>query len=256
MKKAGKIIAFLIIIALIVVPLTACPGQQGPVGPAGPAGPQGEKGERGPMGPPGEAGPRGPRGPEGPAGPPGATGAKGPAGTSAEIVVTRIGYFDVPGANGPFGYATCEIPFSEGSWAEFEIYGSCFEPGDKVTISVCDENIVLRLMVYVDGEGYESWYDSDYVIANECGAFRVKATIVYRWSDDLMDYYYGYWEPLVYTTVSVRAWVDADTTLVETVEISEGTLIDIERVVGGEMKANWPLFLDFWGPSWPPSPPV
>jgi hypothetical protein len=71
MKKAGKIIAFLIIIALILVPLTACPGTQGPQGPAGPAGPQGEKGERGPMGPPGENGLRGLRGQEGPPGPPG-----------------------------------------------------------------------------------------------------------------------------------------------------------------------------------------
>jgi hypothetical protein len=59
MKKAGKVLAFLIIIALIVVPLAACTGPQGPIGPQGPQGPQGPAG---PEGPPGREGKQGPLG--------------------------------------------------------------------------------------------------------------------------------------------------------------------------------------------------
>ena len=251
MKKAGKIIAFLIIIALIVVPLTACPGQQGPAGPAGPAGPQGEKGERGPMGPPGEAGPRGPRGPEGPEGPAGPQGEDGASGTSAEIVIMRDGYF----TTGNYGYATCVLPFNEG-WEYFEIFGSCFEPGDEVTITVCDDNYVLMLYVYDDVE--DTWYYENYVEANDCGAFRCEAYLVYRWSEDMGEFYYGYWEPLADTTVSVRAWVDADTTLVDQVEPNESGdpgVVQIRRVVDGDLKANWPLFINWWGGQFPPLPP-
>ena len=68
MKKAGKIIAFLIIIALIVVPLAACAGQQGPAGPQGPQGPPGPQGEQGPRGAPGEEGQPGIPGEQGPPG--------------------------------------------------------------------------------------------------------------------------------------------------------------------------------------------
>ena len=80
MRKAGKIIAFLIIIALILVPLVACAGPQGPTGPAGPQGPPGPQGERGPRGAPGKQGPAGisgepgEQGPAGPAGPVGVVG--------------------------------------------------------------------------------------------------------------------------------------------------------------------------------------
>ncbi len=62
MKKAVKIVGFLIIIALFVVPLTACPTGQGATGPAGPAGAPGATGPRGPSGPPGTQGPAGPAG--------------------------------------------------------------------------------------------------------------------------------------------------------------------------------------------------
>ena len=86
MKKAAKITACLLILALLVVPLTACltPGTSGGQGPAGP---QGEKGERGPMGPPGPAGPMGLRGPVGPAGPPGPPGSDASVPLDAQIVV-------------------------------------------------------------------------------------------------------------------------------------------------------------------------
>jgi len=65
MKKAGKIIAFLIIIALIVVPLAACAAGQGPTGPQGPQGPPGPQGEPGPRGAPGKSGVMGIPGEEG-----------------------------------------------------------------------------------------------------------------------------------------------------------------------------------------------
>jgi hypothetical protein len=86
MKKAGKIIAFLIIIALIVIPLVSCAGTQGTAGPQGPAGPQGEKGDRGPAGPQGKEGPIGPEGDRGLTGPQGPAGPAGP-GSTARIVV-------------------------------------------------------------------------------------------------------------------------------------------------------------------------
>ena len=72
MKKAGKLIAFLIIIALIMVPLAACAGQQGPTGPQGPQGPPGPQGEPGPRGAPGKQGQPGIPGEEGPPGEAGA----------------------------------------------------------------------------------------------------------------------------------------------------------------------------------------
>ncbi len=59
MKNAAKIFCFLVIIALLLVPLTACPTGQGPAGPTGPAGPPGQPGPRGPAGPPGKQGPAG-----------------------------------------------------------------------------------------------------------------------------------------------------------------------------------------------------
>ena len=141
MKRAGKIIAFLIIIALIVVPLTACPGQQGPQGPAGPGGPQGEKGERGPMGPPGSDGARGmvgPEGPEGPAGPEGDQGEQGPVGPNAQIVVASWDNWAT------VGYADSDV-----------VLGSNFIPGDCVHLTICEDDYVLAEDIEV----------------NDCGAF-------------------------------------------------------------------------------------
>jgi hypothetical protein len=232
MKKAGKIIAFLIIIALIIVPLTACPGQQGPQGPAGPAGPQGEKGERGPMGPPGESGLRGPAGPEGPPGPEGPEGPAGPAGTTADIVVYRWYEYDYP-----FGYATTEIPFNDIDWEDIGISGSCFPPNEDVTITICDEHYVIAE-----------------ALTNDCGAFDVRASVVFHWSSWMEEYYYGYWEPWLWDTVSVEAWVNARTTLVETVEPWEGFEVQVRKVTSGDMMANWPLYLDFWNYTYPSTP--
>jgi len=239
MKRAGKIIAFLIIIALIVVPLTACPGPQGDRGPAGPAGGQGDKGERGPMGSPGEAGmrgPVGPEGPEGPAGPAGPAGAEG-AGSAAQIVVSREAYLSYW-----FGYATCELPAYDSNYYGgspyldewFYINGSGFPANEDVTITVCDD-------YYVIAE----------VETNDCGAFYVEATMVFYYSDydGFDDYYYGYWAPLLDTTVSVRAWVNADTDLVETVSPQSWlTDVEVRKVDDGDIMASWPLYIDYYGP--------
>lgn len=208
MKKAGKIIAFLIIIALIVVPLTACPGPQGPQGPQGPAGPQGEKGERGPMGPPGDPGARGPAGPEGPQGPP------GPAGTGgggAEIEINSLPWWSYNEYG--YGYAVCTVPLSfywDSGDAEYYAYagltisGSCFEPGDHVEITVCENNTTVWVApLYWDYDsGYWDWDSEDfdtYIRANDCGAF---------YGIFHINTYYGYWDDCVNEPVSVRAWVN------------------------------------------------
>jgi hypothetical protein len=203
MKKAGKIIAFLIIIALIVVPLTACPGQQGPAGPAGPAGPQGEKGERGPMGPPGDTGAMGPRGPEGPEGPAGAAGEDGTGAAiplDAQIVVCYEDWVDSYG----YGYVPiCEVE----TGTNVAVLGSCFPPNTWVTVTFCDENWV--------------WFE-DYT--NDCGAF-VYVTSIPDW------FGYGYYN---YDVMSIRAWVDASWFWDD--------YYYGYYVYDGEMYANWPLF--------------
>jgi hypothetical protein len=238
MKKAGKIIAFLIIIALIVVPLTACPGQQGPAGPSGPAGPQGEKGERGPMGPPGDSGARGPVGPAGPQGPAGPAGPAGAGGSTAQIVVLSSMNFQIPypdylvqdgdGSYGywyfgydyyyGYGYATCDFDISSGGSRWFDIAGSGFEPGEEVVITVCDDYYVLWLYDYEDSE-----YKTE-ITANDCGAFYAEFLV---WD------YYGYWEDILDNNcpVSVRAWINYDLDEVET---------DLYVVDDGECAASWP----------------
>ena len=136
MKKAGKLIAFLIIIALIVVPLAACTGPAGPAGTPGPMGPQGPRGVPGAQGPPGsegEPGLRGPAGPEGPPGPP------------RQIVVT-------------YAY--------EGSIAIVEVYnemwvcvvGSCFDLDEEIEITICGKHWF--------------WVEEDEdILLGDCGAF-------------------------------------------------------------------------------------
>jgi hypothetical protein len=168
MKKSAKIFCFLVIIALLLVPLTACPGQQGPQGPPGPAGPQGEKGERGPIGQPGEtgpAGPAGPAGPEGDEGPQGEQGEQGPPGPNAAIVAVDISS----------GYT---IGFIETSAASYDIYvcGSNFDPDDYVNLTICANDTVL----------YED------IDVNNCGAFVQTVSISFSG----------------YQMVSIKAWVD------------------------------------------------
>ena len=58
-----------IVLAIALLVMFACTGDQGPVGPAGPEGPAGIEGSQGPVGP------EGPMGPSGPEGQPGEDGA-------------------------------------------------------------------------------------------------------------------------------------------------------------------------------------
>ena len=124
MKKAGKIIAFLIIIALLLVPLAACAGGQGPTGPQGPAGPAGAQGEPGNQGPPGKAG--GPAGPEGPEGPEGDPGEEGPAGEEGPR-----GPRGLTGSPGPPG--TCGPDLHLTGWLQVD--------GDTTLGNSCDDDL-------------------------------------------------------------------------------------------------------------------
>lgn len=226
MRRIGKLVAFLIIIALIVVPLTACPGPPSQVGPAGPAGPQGEKGERGPRGAPGDPGPAGIRGPEGPEGPAGPAGPQGPAagpqlvvalasldittdvdttvsGDTDALVVTG-GTYDpglgtivggtqenatVSGTGSGTGTATLDqglVTIRADVGDPVEIYGACFPEGTLV-IKVCGEVWVYTMV-------------SDN--RDVCGAFSATATV-----------------PALTGSWSVKAYVD------------------------GELQACWPLYI-------------
>lgn len=84
MRKTGKIIAFVIVISLLLVPLAAC---QGPAGAQGPPGSPGAQGPPGPQGPRGSRGVAGPVGLQGPEGEVGLAGPRGPAGPNPQIVV-------------------------------------------------------------------------------------------------------------------------------------------------------------------------
>jgi hypothetical protein len=221
MKKAGKIIAFLIIIALIVVPLVACQGPQGDTGPQGPAGPQGEKGERGPAGPQGEQGARGIPGPQGEQGEPGEDGKDG-SGSTAQIVCLRDGYWEGPYGYEWYGYATCDIPTYDGyTWVD--VAGSGFEPGEEIVLTVCDGLYVLWV--------YDSENDEDVmeIEANDCGAFYVEFLV---WDD------YGYWEDILDedATVSIKAWTNYDLDDVSGYD-------DLYVVDDGDLMASWPIWL-------------
>ena len=220
MKKAAKITACLLILALLVVPLTACP-TPGTSGGQGPAGPQGEKGERGPMGPPGPAGPMGLRGPVGPAGPPGPPGSDASVPLDAQIVVGQqleviTGLMVTTEAVGVTGttdtVVTAVTPVTTTTFntiwlatpgQDVVIKGSGFDDvvGETVVISICEDNLY--------------WEE---VIVNECGAFEIDTTVP-------TDISLG--------PVSVRAWVDA--------YVRERVGEDGSEVVDGVMYANWPL---------------
>ena len=153
MKKAGKLIAFLIIIALIVVPLAACAGPAGPPGSPGPQGPQGPRGVPGPAGPPGPEGPEGERGATGATGDTGATGATGatgPAGPNAQIVVAE--------AASAYTIWWVDVLIEP----DVLVLGSNFVYGDVVHLTICEEDDIL----------YEN------IDVNACGAFKQGVTIL------------------------------------------------------------------------------
>jgi hypothetical protein len=242
MKRASKIIVFLVIIALLLVPLAACgprgskgaPGPQGPVGPqgeTGPAGPPGRAGEAGPQGPAGPVGPVGPEGPAGVAGVQGAPGEQGPQITAGWVDVAwnselelyyiefRIGYFDIVDVT-VYDYnlsdpAGCHP--QEACWVR--IKGSGFEPGEVVVLTICENDYVLDLYTcpYVYDNGTELIdIEGDTATADDCGAFEVFTYMPNIWPELVTD---GEGFAVVVHT-SVKAYV------------------------GEVMRASWPL--DVW----------
>ena len=231
MKKAVKIVVFLVITSLILVPLAACDGEvdlteieipaglQGPPGPQGdpgppgipgPQGPPGPQGEQGPAGPAGLAGPQGERGLRGPVGP---MGPPGPAGPDAQIAIglaselnwqailkTYVLYMEV----GDF--------YSLTSSETLVVLGACFPPNELVTGTICDLNSV--------------WFQ---VTTNDCGGFLYTTNLEAvdpQLMDEIIELYI-----LSPTPVSVRAWINA--TLV-----GGGLFVE-----SGELWANCSLYI-------------
>ena len=176
MKTVGKVLAFLIVIALILMPLAACAGTAGPAGPAGPQGPQGATGLQGPPGPPGREGLMGAEGDQGVQGLQGKQGDTGDPGHVAQLVISNGDYNNY--------VAYCYANYDDGLY----IYGSGFPANEDVTITICDENYVL-----VEAT------------ANDCGGFMARAQILGDLTAEQYDYLYDNYDDEV---VSVRAWVD------------------------------------------------
>ena len=191
MKKAGKILAFLIILALIVVPLTACQGPPGATGAGGPQGPQGIPGPEGSAGPPGPEGDTGPAGPAGPEGP------EGPPGPPRQIVVST--YYDYYYNGPPPLVAITEVY----TGMEVLVSGSCFDLTEDVEITICGKHwfwVEEKEQTYV----YEIYIDKD------CGAFAAWVRVpYYEWFEDNFgmpeeDNGYGWW------ILGVKAEVDGE----------------------------------------------
>jgi hypothetical protein len=207
MKKAGKVLAFLIIVILLVTLVAACAAPAGSQGPMGPRGPTGVTGPAGPPGPPGKEGPMGPEGDQGPAGATGktgATGAQGEMGPVAQIVVC-------------IGMGGDLLPIGN-IWLGQTVYilGACLPANETVTITICENNYV-----WAEGE------------TNDCGGLYIKTTFMLPEAQGipLLNKYAGADDPVV----SVRAWVNATVT---------GNERDGYKVTGGDMWANWPVVLE------------
>ena len=189
MKKAGKIVAFLIIIALIVVPLAACQGPPGATGAPGPMGPQGIPGPEGPSGPPG------PEGDTGSKGDPGSQGDPGEPGGNQQIVVAA--HYDFYGAD----YYECPTIISVYNSTFVIVAGSCFDLTEDVEITICGEH-----WFWVDEKEEDTRYVKGVWIDKDCGAFAISCWLPgWEWFEDnfgaLED---GYW------TVGVKAEVDGE----------------------------------------------
>lgn len=224
MKTPAKVFIVLALIALLLVPVLGCiPGPSGPRGPAGPPGPAGPTGPWGPPGPTGakgpagvagDPGPQGPRGPEGETGDTGPQGLQGNPGPTRQIVVTWV-YNDEAGGFifGPFSFLTTVEAYPG---QNIRIKGAGFDPGDLVTISICEDYLYL-----------------DEAVANDNGAFELYTYVPTAPS-------------LSYGPATVRAWINAD------VDYDSG--LDWYVVTDGDLQAVWPLdivdegdFQDAWG---------
>ncbi len=235
MRLAVKIIIVLAVLALILVPLAACEGPQGPQGPEGPAGAQGPMGPEGPVGPmgrsAGETGPTGPEGPmgpqgeQGPVGPEGPRGLQGPAGsmgpvgpqgdpgTTAQIAVCLDTVYGPPICQTYIEYVVAQGVFL--NWELLVVIGSGFEPGEEVTITICDLDCV--------------WAE---VTADACGAF-IDGVVLPGLNDYQMVYL---WDNYIDDgrPVAVKAWVS--------VTIDDDPSWG-RKVIDGELRAVWPLWI-------------
>ncbi len=242
MKLAGKIIIALAVLALILVPLAACQGPQGPTGPTGSQGLQGPQGDQGPKGPsasgvgepgptgpegpagpqgePGPAGPQGPAGPTGPAGPMGPPGPQGEVGPIAQIIVCLTTEEPIPWADHLPAINETYIIYvvAQELFIDFEdlvIMGAGFDPGEEVTITICDANCV--------------WATAT---ADACGAFAVELDLTELNPDQMVELWVNYINQNL--PVSVKAWVNA------TVYDDPTTGL---KVISGELWAVWTLVI-------------
>lgn len=125
----------------------------------------------------------------------------------------------------PYYYETFE-PF----W--IRVKGSGFDPGDEITLAICENNCILDLWEteYLDGpfEYLLEDIEEDAIEANDCGAFEVYTYIPDIWSE--------LWYDTAVVHVSLKAWEDAET--------GEGEGCDWLRVTDGNLQATYPL--DVW----------
>jgi hypothetical protein len=184
MKRLVKLFIPVFILAAVLITTTGCalfteipelitPDGQ-PVQPVEPI-------QEGQPGPPGPAGPEGPPGPEGPLGPEGPAGPEGPPGPPRQIVVT----WDYEDLAPWHNFAVVEAEPRQ----SIRIKGSGFNYRDIITISICEDDIVLV----------------EEVVANRCGAFETYASI----------------PRIDYGPVSVKAWLHTE---IEEDEVVRGEL--------------------------------
>jgi hypothetical protein len=190
MKRAGKILAFLIIIVLIVMPLAACAGTAGAQGPMGPRGPQGVVGPEGPAGPPGSEGDTGSQGLQGPEGD---KGDPGEPGGVRQIVVAA--HYDFEGAD----HYACPTIINVYEGAFVIVAGSCFDLSKDVEITICGKH-----WFWVDEDEEYTGYVKEVYTDKDCGAFAVSC-----WLPD-GEWFYDYFGDTEdrYWTVGVKAEVD------------------------------------------------
>ncbi len=161
MKRLVKVIIPLVLLVCVLIAVTGCEDLQGAKGPAGPPGQPGTTGSAGAPGATGPAGPEGPEGPQGPPGPP------------RQIVVT----WDPEDLSPWHNFAIVEAEPRQ----SIRIKGSGFGYRDIVTISICEDDVVLV----------------EEVVTNRCGAFEVYTEIP---KSTVIDY----------GPVTVRAWLNAE----------------------------------------------
>ena len=193
----GKKLASLVVsisLTLLLILSVGCAGPQGVQGPAGP---------EGPAGPAGPVGPEGPAGPVGPVGPEGIQGDIGPAGPPRQIVIT----WDPEDLEPWHYFAAVEAEPRQ----SIRIKGSGFEYRDIITISICEDDIVLV----------------EEVLANKCGAFEAY-TLLPKSSE------------IDYGPVTVRAWLNA--------EIEDGKVIDGDLQATWPLDIVPEIDVPFWGP--------